>query len=351
MGIIGMPDDMNIKKLYLSLLDNDDQWCYYPFEPIRFHQGCTLYDLLLDDCQYRFILDLLKRGGKGDIECTKHIQLLSTYRKQHTISCFLLGNHIYNECHSLHIQINSILEKLRNTDYQESVEKRFRYIWMLISIFHDLGYGIEEQNININDKEITSALTHLALSKYALKPPYTRNLIKNYFKFRKECMNKIDHGIAGGALLYQDLCALRKQKEGKDNTLFWGKVLEKDFAFASWTIACHNIYKIQPNNSSEPCYKKYHLNKLINDNRLINKEKLPLLFLLCLVDTIDPIKYVNNISILECFHMEFDKDRITISVKDLPDNIRCKYLGKLLFLRTWLSDVDIIDDNNVIIKV
>lgn len=339
----------NIKDLYISTLSNPNQWSYYCLGS-WFTSNFKWNDFLLQDFDYMFISELLRRGGKGDVCSSQLIKDLNRDRKQHIISCFILGNIIYNCCLSIQKLIDKSIEKIRpsiSNNYQENAEKRFRYIWMLISLFHDLGYSIEEGSCQ-KEKDIEKAFNNLRVFKN-LKRPYTKKLVKQYYKYRMERWKFIDHGIAGGALLYRDLCKLRKEKETFDTELFWGKELEKDFSYASWAIACHNIYKIEPSDDSEIYYRQFKLDDIVTTKKIIPKEKLPLLFLLCLVDSIEPIKQMKDSSLLESIYFDFLDDKLIIDLEQLSVLKRCDYLGKILSLKTWLTDVEI--ENNIRAKI
>ena len=136
-----------------------------------------------------------------------------------------------------------------------------------------------------------------------------------------------------------------------DMNLYWGKELEKDFYFAARIIITHNIYKINPYDNAVFYYKYFNLNKLVSSERLINIKKDPLLYLLCLIDSIEPIKIFYDNNHLDKISIEFKNNSILIDVSKLTELVRCDYLGRIISLNNWLTDVNIINDNCVKIMI
>lgn len=348
-----------VHDLYDNLLNCKEQWSYYDFNFDDFTQQQSLGEWVMAN-PYKFLKEMVKRGGKDTISCVEQIGALSLMRKQHTVSCFLLGNFIYNKCCHLQKCIDNTIESIPSGNKDENTTKRFRYMWMIISVFHDLGYQIEESECDfIKESEVRKAFTNIKKqSIIALQPPYSKDMASHYYKFRKEKWNCIDHGIAGGSLLYRDLCKLRKDKVafyggdyGTDG-LYWGEELEKDFLYSAWTIACHNIYKILPYDENEEYYRKFKLTKLISYNKLIDKERMPLLYLLCLVDSIEPIKLVKNDYLLDNIFIDIIDNNIVVDLTRIKDwKIQLGYLGKLKALNTWLTKVDVKNKSCAIISL
>lgn len=351
------------------MLHCNRDWSYYDFNSTTLWHSQRFVDMVMGDPYMLFIKKMLERGEKGDISCMEQLKSLPLIRKQHTVSCFLLGNMIYNESNHLKGDVDRVMENIRKCKQGETGTKRFRYMWMLISVFHDLGYKIENNNCQEN-KEVDKAFSSLPVywksvndaslmfPTLALYKPYTKALVKRYYEYRKQKWNCIDHGIAGGALLFKDLCELRKRKaeyyhgDYSDNGLYWGEELEQDFLFAAWTVACHNIYQISSYDQNVDYYQKFNLRNLISDNKLIDKEQLPLLYLLCLVDSIEPVKLTNSIHLLDKIDIDISNNAILIDLTQLTDwKVRLGYLGKMRALNTWLTTVEIKDEECATIEV
>lgn len=117
----------------------------------------------------------------------------------------------------------------------------------------------------------------------------------------------------------------------------------KIFAYIADCIACHNIWKAPE--GSEELYKTYHLESLTGKNfKKISYEDNPLLFILCLSDSIEPTKKINNLDELEVLrNIEFDfcakcnKLKVLIS-KEMSKNIKCEeYIKNLEDLKDWIN--------------
>ena len=139
------------------------------------------------------------------------------------------------------------------------------------------------------------------------------------------------------------MCKLREDKAGSSNEpLYWGEDLILYYALAAWTIACHNIWMIEDcekNNDTIICYKHLDLSKLIykTQSRIIKES--PCLFLLCLVDSIDPIKIFKDLAILNCIAFDFSKEEsIEIHTDRLCQPKKNDYTYRILGLNDWLCD-------------
>ena len=327
-------------NLYRELLLQPQKWSYYQDELKCFSNS---YETLLvsgNDC-LRFIEDYLCKGEKNDLKCLKLLEVLKPIRLQHTISCFLLGILIYHKSSKLRDEVNSLVCAIRPNNLNEKKEDRFKYMWMLICIFHDLGYSIENKEYLYHNNDVQKDISNFFKAKFELsfhrKYSYPKKTIKNYLEYRDYKFNVVDHGIAGGAFLYNSLCNLRARKNEVNSLFYWGEELEKDFYVASYTIACHNIFKISPNTKMVPIYKFFSLESLIKDGQLFSLEKFPLLFLLCLVDSIEPIKITENPLITNNIKMDILDNKIRIDISEMKSLQRFYYLERILGLNSWLT--------------
>lgn len=280
----------------------------------------------------------------------------------HTVNLFLLGLHLKN----IILSSSSI------------IKEHFEYIWFLTCLYHDVACVIEN---NRNNKyfDIGNYLDlNFYLGKYnVIHNVYNHNwknikylnysqyLIKNYFKYRLEHMNCIDHGIIGGYLLYDGLMKNYDSKFDETNKENYNKFhtggLEWDiehrelYAIAAHAIIEHNIwFAIKEDDKNN--YKKYGLDELICHEKL-NIEKSPLLFYLGLLDTIEPLKIIKNndefvSNILEsmCIYVK-DKNIIIKYDNELKNYIKFNtWVDKIKSIKKWL-DVDVDIKNEIIIKV
>lgn len=174
-----------------------------------------------------------------------------------------------------------------------------------------------------------------------------------YFRYRKKENSKIiDHGIIGGILFYNQRKNAYKRKKSiyktdsfrDESGLFWSqKILNWIHLSVSWIIIGHNIWFTKRGSSYEELYKSYGLEGLITDNPKISLKRYPLLFLLSLVDSIDPVKqfakYNNNLTLKEILNnLEFDFscDSITISSEFEDNEMTKRYIKEVSNLDDWL---------------
>lgn len=347
----------DIRKLYAEAIRNERFWNYYSDDyacakpRIEFeYSKLNSYT----DCK-EFIDAYIHRGGKGDIPYAKNIEELLPSRIKHIVSCFFLGIVIYKRCHKIRI---SIEKSLRISKTVESLSKHFSYLWFLACLFHDLGYAVE-------DRKSTSKAEDDMYKGYFKEQPrkpkgipalYKKGVLKSY-GFLRACLHSCyDHGIVGGITLYHDLCNYRRHIEEffglKHDGLYWGKELEKDFGFVSWVIACHNIWMIKEHSKDVAGYKFWGLSDLIIRESKPNKFEYPIssgkntfLFMFCLVDSIEPIKVLEDTKMFSKIDIMFDSSGVKLNLCKLPTNLRKKYAEKILDLDSWLTPV-ISNDSN-----
>lgn len=265
-------------------------------------------------------------------------------RAEHTNSVFFLGCLFYKEL-SLEKSIN--IKKLDNSN-------NFLFIWFLTALAHDFGYEYEKNFKKFKnkitsidtlkkhfeiDEDITSADIEPSSKAGRL---YTQ--IKPYFEYRyKDC--KIDHGILAGIMLFDSLEKHRKDKEKKkDDDFYWGEDLRLDYAHASIAIATHNIWNVK--------------DESLNFDRIfpISFNDYPLLFLLGLVDTLEPIKTfycMDTNEVLKNIYIEFSSDekKVTLSKKDDSSLDFEKIKKKLEGLENWLDVEVCLRQNQISIKI
>ena len=136
------------------------------------------------------------------------------------------------------------------------------------------------------------------------------------------------------------MCELREKKEKENSDLYWGKEMVKIYACAAWIILCHNIFYIKREDENKCCYEHYKLDSFVVDSvsRNILWKKHSLLFLFCLIDTIEPIKVSKNTDILDKVKVEYNSSMIKLDFSALGNNDKIKYLNKINDLNNWLID-------------
>ncbi|WP_375324050.1 hypothetical protein [Flagellimonas sp. GZD32] len=238
----------------------------------------------------QFVKDYFKRSGKNSVlNFLNYLpnKDLNNNRTKHTNSIFFLGVLIYNKT-NLH---SDFFENLNTAEY-----RRFTFLWFLSCLFHDFGFELENDKkaiIGINSLEDLKKKYSIENCLLETQPKEISNVlfsvIDHYFKYRLFEGNKIDHGIFAGVYLYDRLIKNRRKKNlSKNATLFWGKELDEQYAQVGTAIAVHNIWL--PKKKDVNLYKKYNLGSLTNDFKPIQFKDFPLLYILGIVDTIDPMK-------------------------------------------------------------
>lgn len=184
---------------------------------------------------------------------------------------------------------------------------------------------------------------------------YTKEIKNRYFQYRLYHFNCIDHGIIGADKLYNGLvknyCSKFKQcQEPVDfnnfvfNNLHFCVEQFKIFRYISDCIASHNIWYAS-DRSSKMFYVNFGLNSLLyKKNRKISYEKNPLFFLLCLADSLEPVKRGNESDaqqILEQIKVDYCHIskivKITIRSNWSNSERGKQYIRNVKELTTWLD--------------
>jgi hypothetical protein len=276
----------------------------------------------------KFIEDFLRISGKDVVLNHFSINLEQLSRKIHTNSVFFLGCLFYEK-----LNIDDLLNFQREDGNQE-----FNFIWFLSALIHDFYHDKErklEEFTEINEdiksiEVINDLLEYIEKNQLVQENKKIKNLfevIPNYFKYRFND-GKIDHGIFTGIKLFDSLEKNRKERKeqvanGVENgVLYWGDDLISIYAQASLSITMHNIWSSGKKDEIKEKYRKFGLESLITGETKIFPISIkdnPLLFLLGLVDTIEPIKTFNCVTpqyVLENIMISFNKKQNQITIKN-----------------------------------
>lgn len=317
-----------------------NKWNYYSDDLMR--------ELNIDnanDCR-EFIQRFFSVSGKsGELNSIEEISLLSDERCQHIVYVFLLGASIYAENPSIQYLINQQIEGYKEK-YHCTSEVNFYFIWFLCCLFHDLGYVKEDSKVLVDRIDFQKGQTPVGVPKV-----YSRKTIESYWRYRQQKQNSNDHGIYAGIVMYQLLCRIRGAQEKdswKNEKLSWEKELEHIYNVASWIVLCHNIWFGHKQKLGErELYEEFNIEKLLLDEGeyKIKLKDHPLFFFFCLIDTIEPIKKVKDLSLLEHIDISFSENKLIIT-----SNIKCgcgdHYLESISGLDDWLTNT-IRKDNQV----
>jgi hypothetical protein len=297
-----------------------------------------------------FIKKYFHRSGKEEVLNNKHFDVEDSLLEfaSHTNSIFFLGSMIYHNS-----KIKEILfPKQKNPAGYEV----FPFLWFLTCLFHDLGYEYEKRSsqhikaiFDLDGLKQEFKLTR-DFRDQKLKGVYMPLLdcVARYFILRRYRDKKIDHGILAGFFLYDRLVKNRKKKFKSDKSLFWGKRLEKQYAIAASTIACHNIWVNQLDQKES--YNSFDLSQLTAFQPMTASD-YPFLYLLGIVDTMDPVKAFKNDGsaeeILTDIMIEIKDDSVSFSKRMGSVLDFKKLIAKTNYLRGWLA-IEIRTEENLI---
>lgn len=284
-----------------------------------------------DEC-FKHLKHLLENRKKDDFRLYKDFfkgnQEHLKSRAQHILSCYMLGKILFENSRAIKDAINEFMSAHR-FDKINGIEP-FRYIWMLICLFHDLGYVYESQGIYKQDN-VENLVEKLSAEVPGIPVGYTKDLLKSYDNYRNCRFAVTDHGIIGGIKLYEDLDKHFSSNESLDDNR------KKLHSCVSWVIACHNLFI---GDSQNQCYRCKALYALISDgkSRNIKLPEHPLLFLFDLVDSIEPMKLFGGTEILSEISVSFSDKSISFDLDKLCDGKRQLYARKIQDLNNWLTD-------------
>lgn len=201
------------------------------------------------------------------------------------------------------------------------------------------------------------------------KEQYSASIKHRYFFYRINVHRKYDHGIIGGDILfsrlyenylkkYDQLKLYNAENDFTDfcfNNLHFSCKQFKIFSYIGDCIAAHNIWKCPEN--CEALYRDYQLEQLIGENfKKINFSNNPLLFLLCLCDSIEPSKYFseeNNYMQKLFIGIDVIEKSIELDFSEIESKISCqKYMVSILSLTDWmLCKIKVINEQRIKIYI
>lgn len=231
----------------------------------------------------------------------------NAFRHVHMVSLYLLGLWLQDAFWSQ-------IEKSLSNIIMDKSWFNFSYTWFLTCLYHDTASFIEKQildKLNEQEKQLSfwverenivhTIYKHIPLKEKVQIPRFSEDLIKKYFYYRMDNGAK-DHGIVSGYLLFNKLkenFLNKTQGQSWDfgcvviDGLHWRKEHLDHFAYIADAIICHNLWTVSEQEKEKAdMYRKYELDPLILSSK-IRKLKLqdyPLQFMLCLLDTIEPVK-------------------------------------------------------------
>lgn len=343
---------MNSLYSYYTEL-HDDLWLYYNNLPDDRQALKNPFITCTQEDFRSFIENYFRKAGKSQLFQDTGIHINKLRYPEHICSVFFMGILF---CSKIPFLSNKFEFKENPPGYDF-----FPFIWFLITLFHDNAYNYEkdkEFSKQINSIETLYRhfnIEHILLHKknHTNKSQSIQSLFsirEEYFTYRLSKSSCIDHGLLGGILLYDRLIKIRISKRlNRNNSLYWGKELEKQYQLASEAISIHNIW-IQ----SKP-YKDANL-KIIEEGifKPIRYKNFPLFYLLGCIDTLEPLKKLpkdnknpDDIkSTLENILIEFGNDYAIISEKNSNEFSIIANILKNKPFTNWLKvDVQFLNSN------
>ncbi|MDO6431578.1 hypothetical protein Q4E93_13315 [Flavitalea sp. BT771] len=279
----------SIYNLILGMTEAD--WNYYApaYNNIRlgkpFVEDITAVD---------FILRFFQKGGKPMVTEKFQVHTFGRPRAEHTVSVFFFGVLLYHNMVFRH-----------KTFYKGKVNEKFdffAFIWFITVLAHDFTYYKEADPELLQACQTTDELiAHFDIQYNLLQdggahvPVALWNGVQQYYRMRREVRGKVDHGIVAGMLAYDLLVKNRKlQKAERNKEWLWEDYLDKEYAYASTTIAVHNIWL--PTEDRLADYIKFNLGHL-SEHQKFRFTEGALYHLLSIVDTLDPVKTYGDVRV------------------------------------------------------
>lgn len=313
---------------------------------------------------FKFIMQYFKAGEKEQaFEFQDELIFKKKGKHIHTVTMYFLGILLRDYIESINYQkLEENIDDFRDWHYN------FTYTWFLTCLYHDTGSAYERRTCNNNFKKIDNRddFVKRVFENYDIKycpfedsnnmngfQTYNKDIIKNYFFYRYDNREIIDHGILGGYLLFDRLSknyweAQRKYNINNERSrikndfiyrnLAWKMNHIEHFAYVSDAILAHNIWT----GEDTLLYEKYGLENLLN-NRFskLTREKNPLAYFLGLVDTIEPTKCLKDIDsevVLKGIDINFNVESKSLVFQVVDDHLDyLKWFLKIEGLSEWLE--------------
>lgn len=183
-------------------------------------------------------------------------------------------------------------------------------------------------------------------------------------KNTNELKHLIDHGIVGADMLKKGFCTdyinnFERTREMFPDTKFYTFQNEsnrrfcceqfKIFAYLADCIACHNIWKCEEDDEKrKEIYRRFRLENLIGERfKKVNYERNPILFILCLADSLEPSKKfaetnIGDVELLKNISITYSKEDNVVKVilhKELKEyETECRdYISKINGIEKWID--------------
>lgn len=368
--------DKNAETLY-TLMDNQLRRLDIPEEYLSLDKFIES-----DDTCVAFIQYILNDDEFTEPEHGSDLYKFAKARARHSVITFLMGL-VLADFAGITQNISEYIAELTKHVYAKK-DNNYLKAWMITSLYHDKGYYSKYLS---NDKlDYKKTFTHYLLTDYYSNQKlfclndfakfrssffaHSYEQITSYDQYarqyhtrKKDSFERLDHGILGGILVFNDLVRKALKTQKYDTDLLLAKA-------CCVTIAQHNIFK----SSSADKDKEYptDLAYLYHDSPFRINIDTPLLLFLCLVDTLECVKKfskeenekssLQTKTVLSSIALTVNADKIYINLSKLRKRINDKknptfsktyagYRKSVAGLHTWtaFNSVPLDDDSDTII--
>ncbi len=279
-----------------------------------------------ENCR-RFIDDHFIRGSKKRVFLiTEDYEddHMNRGKHQHTVSLYLLG-----------LLCRDLFDKRLKSRMRQLFCVRgwyaYEYTWYLACLYHDVT-SVKEKDTDFADRADRACGSMLFEPEYDDLRRFPKDVYVNYINYRERSRISHDHGIIAGTELFARLCeAFREATDDHDwdkapelqrGNLVWRKEHLPHFAYIADAICCHNMWTAKQDDE-ERCeeYRQAGLEALIvnSESDKLSPAEYPLQFLLCLLDTIEPVKRFTDLdakTVLENISLDIQESGFTLAWTD-----------------------------------
>lgn len=331
-------------------------------------------DALFDfDTAQNWLITLLAGKDEDAAYLQNRIQMPRD-RFFHVIATYLLGNAVRR-------QLSLGFDSLPRIFSSRTTLDGFGFFWAVTCLCHDLGYQYEEpankahypemlhqmstsggrrnllgityDMLTFTEDDIKSFSSELTEAEYQWILDSLR-LVRSYETFRRKKYKKIDHGVAGGIILYDMLINLTSKNESP-HQLFRGQTTAERAIFGeisansghtrfaacalllACTVARHNIWTSHKT-EDKALYAEYGLQELYFEEGKhpqvyvdFQKSTEQILFFLGVLDTIDPIKGLGLRPRIQEISFDTILDHVGITAQNTRLDGKYKTLGICIY--------------------
>lgn len=326
------------------------------------------------DRSWEFIGKYFKYGEKEAILDKKEISDVKKKGKhEHTVSLYFLGISLMRKVEEdMKLKLEDLGIHAREYDF------KYPYTWFLTCLFHDYSWNIEceaPKKSYSNKSDLYGKFfdtkydiyNHLLANEVEYQPNYSMELMNKYFWFKYHKFHQLDHGIIAGHLLFDRLIK-NYNNQWEDYKVFgngefrssdyfehkgktWRREHWDHFAYIADSIISHNIWM----NDGSKVYEEYDLLELsMSSANKIKYVDNPLLFILGVLDTVEPVKFFNNFSaeyIWNNIDYEVRDEGIWMKVNSSSVFNYSEWFKKIKSLEEWIDTRVTIKGREIVIKI